>query len=47
MVTELGSDGPEGTYVVNNLGTMELVGNNLSEKSDNEQVYLDKGMHNF
>lgn len=38
-------DGPEGTYVVNNLGKMELAGEELSEEEDVEQLYPKEEIH--
>jgi retrotransposon gag protein len=38
-------DGPEGTYVVNNLGKMELAGEDLSEEEDVEQLYPEEETH--
>lgn len=38
-------DGPEGTYVVNDLGKMELAGNDLSEDEDIEQIYPEEEVH--
>lgn len=39
------ADGPKGTYVVNNLGTMELAGDDLCEDDDIEQVYPEEELH--